>query len=478
MTSLLQQAEAAVEKNKHNVDKRWYPVFHIAAPAGWINDPNGLVWFDGWYHVFYQFHPYSTHWGPMHWGHVRSKDLVHWETLPVALAPEGPEDKDGCFSGSAVVDGNTLALIYTGHKFEGDSREDDALFQVQCMARSTDGIIFERQGIIIDTPQGLHHFRDPKVWREDDSWYMVVGARVGDCGQVRLYRSSDLYQWQDEGILAQSEPGMGYMWECPDFFKLGDKYVLMFSPQGIAADGYNNRNLFQSGYLIGDWAPGQPFIHDNDFKEIDHGHDFYAPQSLQAPDGRRIVIGWLNMWESAMPEQQDGWSGLLSVPRELVLDKNNRLLSKPISELASLRTDHRIQGKTVLNSEKQSMALQSDAFELQLSWDLVASGAEKYGISLANGLSIYVDSQSNRLFIERSYPKFKIEGTRSIPLLDSELLSLQIFIDRSSVEVFVNNGEYCLSSRIYPDEKQTDITLFAHHGQALLTNLECWTIKE
>lgn len=477
MTSLLQQAEMAVEKNKSNVNKRWYPVYHIAAPAGWINDPNGLVWFDGWYHVFYQFHPYSTHWGPMHWGHVRSKDLVHWEPLPIALAPEGPEDKDGCFSGSAVVDGNTLALIYTGHKFEGDSREDDALYQVQCMARSEDGITFERKGIIIDTPPGLHHFRDPKVWREGDDWYMVVGARIGDCGQVRLYRSHDLYQWQDEGILAQSEPGMGYMWECPDFFKLGDKYVLMFSPQGLAADGYNNRNLFQSGYLIGDWSPGQPFVHNNDFKEMDHGHDFYAPQSLQAPDGRRIVIGWLNMWESAMPEQQDGWSGQLSVPRELVLACNNRLLSQPIAELATLRKDKHVIDTKEIKSEKKTLALQVDAIELQLTWNIITSTAEQYGISLASGLRIYVDSQSNRLFLERSYPEFNIEGNRSIPLNDTERLSLQIFIDRSSVEVFVNGGEYCLSSRIYPDEKSGDIIMFANHGRAVLTDCEYWDLK-
>ncbi len=192
-------------------------------------------------------------------GHARSKDLVHWEHLPVALAPEGPEDKDGCFSGSAVVDGDTLALIYTGHKFHGDPGSDDNLYQVQCLATSRDGIHFERQGQIIDTPAGLHHFRDPKVWREGDTWYLIVGSRVGDTGQVRLYSSADLRQWQEEGVLAEAQEGMGYMWECPDFFTLNGKRILMFSPQGLAAEGYRNRNLFQSGYLIGDWQPGSRF---------------------------------------------------------------------------------------------------------------------------------------------------------------------------------------------------------------------------
>ena len=188
MTYTISRAEQVHQTQRQALNLRWYPHYHLAARAGWINDPNGLVWFDGWYHAFYQHHPYSTQWGPMHWGHARSKDLVHWEHLPVALAPEGPEDKDGCFSGSAVVDGDTLALIYTGLKFHGDPGDEANLYQVQCLATSRDGIHFERQGMVVDTPPGMHHFRDPKVWREGDSWYMIVGAREGDTGQVRLYR--------------------------------------------------------------------------------------------------------------------------------------------------------------------------------------------------------------------------------------------------------------------------------------------------
>ena len=158
MTYTISRAEQVLQTQRQALNLRWYPHYHLAARAGWINDPNGLVWFDGWYHAFYQHHPYSTQWGPMHWGHARSKDLVHWEHLPVALAPEGPEDKDGCFSGSAVVDGDTLALIYTGHKFHGDPGDEANLYQVQCLATSRDGIHFERQGMVVDTPPGMHHF--------------------------------------------------------------------------------------------------------------------------------------------------------------------------------------------------------------------------------------------------------------------------------------------------------------------------------
>ena len=170
MTLHIADAEQVLTEKSDQLNTRWYPYYHLAARAGWMNDPNGLVWFDGWFHAFYQHHPYSTEWGPMHWGHARSRDLMRWEHLPVALAPEGPEDKDGCFSGSAVVNGNELALIYTGHKFHGDPSSEDNLYQVQCIATSRDGVNFTRKGQILDTPSGLHHFRDPKVWKEGEMW--------------------------------------------------------------------------------------------------------------------------------------------------------------------------------------------------------------------------------------------------------------------------------------------------------------------
>lgn len=213
MTALLAAANEALNQQKDRINPRWYPRYHLAPPAGWMNDPNGLSWFDGYYHAFYQHYPWQPVWGPMHWGHARSRDMVNWEHLPIALAPEGPEDKDGCFSGSAVVDGNKLALIYTGHKFDGEAKEEN-LYQVQCLATSTDGVHFERQGMVLDTPLGVHHFRDPKVWQEGKSWYMVVGARVDDVGEVQLYRSQDLQHWQFASTLAQANDGMGYMWSA------------------------------------------------------------------------------------------------------------------------------------------------------------------------------------------------------------------------------------------------------------------------
>lgn len=475
MTLLIANAGQALNAKRDQVNMRWYPHYHLAAPAGWMNDPNGLVWFDGWFHAFYQHHPYSTQWGPMHWGHARSRDLSHWEHLPVALAPEGPEDKDGCFSGSAVVNGDELALIYTGHKFRGDPTNEDNLYQVQCLATSKDGVEFARQGQVIDTPAGLHHFRDPKVWREGETWYMVVGARVGDTGQVRLYRSDDLHHWQDEGLLAEAQKEMGYMWECPDFFTLNGKQILMFSPQGMAAHGYDNRNLFQSGYLVGNWQPGETFSQESAFQEMDHGHDFYAPQSFLTPDGRRIVMGWMAMWESPMPEQQDGWAGMLTLPREVTLSADNRLQMRPAKELESLRQTWNAWDVPTLQNQALSVMDNCETAEVILQWDLAASDAEQYGIALEDGMRLYVDNQAQRLVLERHYPQFGLCGQRSIALPETATLNLRVFFDSSSVEVFVNDGEACLSSRIYPQSRQLEV--FAWSGNAVLKECGAWSLE-
>jgi len=472
MTLLIANAEKALNEKQEQLNIRWYPRYHLAPRAGWMNDPNGLVWFDGWYHAFYQHHPYSPEWGPMHWGHARSRDMLHWEHLPVALAPVGPEDKDGC---SAVVNADELSLIYTGHKFHGDLNSDENLYQVQCLATSKNGIEFARHGTVIDTPAGLHHFRDPKVWQEGEAWYMVVGARLGDTGQVRLYRSECLRSWQAEGVLAEADEKMGFMWECPDLFTLNGKQILMFSPQGMAAQGYENRNLFQSGYLVGQWQPGAPFVQQSAFREMDHGHDFYAPQSFLAPDGRRIVLGWMAMWGSPMPEQQDGWSGMLTLPRELTLTADNRLQMRPVRELENLRQHWFSWPVSTLSNKMLPVMNHCETTEVILQWELAACDAEQYGIALEDGMRLYVDNQAQRLVLERNYPEFGLCGQRSIPLPASATLKLRVFFDSSSVEVFVNDGEACLSSRIYPQSRM--LSLFAWSGRAEFTECGAWHLE-
>ncbi len=233
MTQQLARAMHALEANQASRGGRFYPQFHLAPPAGWMNDPNGLIFHNNLYHAFYQHHPFDENWGPMHWGHATSTDMVRWRHQPIALAPGDEWDRDGCFSGSAVDDNGVLSLIYTGHIWLNGCGNDSAVRQVQCLATSQDGVHFEKQGVVLTPPEGFMHFRDPKVWQEDGCWWMVIGARdADDRGQVLLYRGASLREWRLERTLARAEPAMGYMWECPDFFAAGPRPLPYFLPAG------------------------------------------------------------------------------------------------------------------------------------------------------------------------------------------------------------------------------------------------------
>ncbi|HFL4173641.1 TPA: glycoside hydrolase family 32 protein [Escherichia coli] len=475
MKQRLALAQSALEKLCARRGNAWYPIFHLAPPAGWMNDPNGLIYFNGRYHAFFQHHPASAYQGPMHWGHATSTDMLHWQHEPIALAPGDKYDRDGCFSGSAVDDDGVLSLIYTGHICLDDRGNDSIIREVQCLATSHDGIHFEKQGCVLTPPEGIMHFRDPKVWHEDGSWWMVIGARdASDNGQVLLYRGTSLRDWHLEHVLAHSAAGKSYMWECPDFFRCGNFHWLMFSPQGMPPSGYRFRNLFQSGVLAGSWKPGSVFALKGGFEELDYGHDFYAPQSMLAEDGRRIIMAWMNMWDSPVPTRSEAWAGCLTLPRE-VFERDGRLCQRPVREVESLRkkcqplSPVRLQGLQLLTENVQ-------AAELLVTWHMVDSHAEHYGVRLGDGLRLYVDNQAGRLVLWRYYPEEGLDGYRSVELPDTEYLTLRIFLDRSSVEVFVNDGEATLSSRIYPQADSRQLSLYAAHGDAILTDGTLWML--
>ncbi|CAI0761390.1 Sucrose-6-phosphate hydrolase [Serratia liquefaciens] len=476
MKNALAQADHAVEALRAQRQDDYYPQFHLAAAAGWINDPNGLVYINGVYHAFYQHHPYDQNWGPMHWGHATSRDLAHWQHQPIALAPGESYDKDGCFSGCAVDDNGVLTLLYTGHVWLGKEGDDDQVREVQCLATSEDGVNFVKHGPVLLPPEGIQHFRDPKVWRAADCWWMVVGAKENGLGQARLYRSNDLRDWQFDRVLAGAQsPHQGYMWECPDFFPLGEKQVLLFSPQGLTAQGYRNRNRFQSGYLLGHWRPDEDFSVTQSFCELDGGHDFYAPQTFTAADGRRMLFAWMDMWESPMPSKPHGWAGALTLPRELTLSCEGNVLMNPARELTALRGEQ--QSFDAVSVRNQRQVLTDGEQELALTLSVAVSDAERYGIVIGTAARLYVDNQTHRLVLERFSEDRGLCGCRSVPLPEADILSLRVFIDRSSLEVFVNHGEACLTSRIYPTDGQRSVTLFAEGGLAQFGAAQAWELE-
>ncbi|MBE6884861.1 MAG: glycoside hydrolase family 32 protein [Ruminococcaceae bacterium] len=288
--------------------------YHFEAEKGWINDPNGLIWFNGKYHAFFQHNPYGINWDTMHWGHAVSDDLVHWDELPIALYPDMPYEKSqsggGCFSGSAVEKDGILWFFYTS--------VSDELGQTQSLAFTHDCKTFEKypgNPIIPRYPEdGCPEFRDPKVTKIGKFYYMVVGSGKDGIGKVLLYRSEDLINWEYKGVLFEDQ-AYGPNIECPDFFPLDDKYVLMFSIMGKATHS--------TMFIVGDFE-NERFTPISR-QQPEAGPHFYAPQTFLDPLGRRIIIGWCNKKHEEGTER----TGCFNIPRELRLN-NGKLSSYPV----------------------------------------------------------------------------------------------------------------------------------------------------
>lgn len=473
----LQRAEVGVDAMADALRDRWYPAYHIAARAGWINDPNGLSYHNGRYHVFFQHHPYSTKWGPMHWGHVTSSDLVHWDREPIALAPSIEADRDGIWSGSCVTgDDGRLYAFYTGNHWinPGANR---AHLQVQCAAVSTDGTHFQKLGVVVPNQEKLGNFRDPKVWRQDDVWCMIVGQQSHENrGQISLYTSSNLINWDFAGILYQSPDPCVRMLECPDFFCLNGKWVLCFSAMGMKPEGYMARNYNNAGYVVGSWELGRPFEAFTDFRPLDWGHNYYAPQSFTAPDGRQMMYGWMSDFSFDTPSMGDGWCGLLTLPRELSLRDDNVLLSNSVCEVEGLFGDSRTLEDVALNSNEEleiTPSLRCGFVDLTL--DLASTTAERVGLKIhqtANGCHLFVayDAQTGCVVADKRCTEVGDRGYRAVPVSGNEL-RLRIYIDKSSVEVFVNDGEACLSELSFPSEGACSVVLTSESGRSAVSEL-------
>ncbi|WP_113927246.1 glycoside hydrolase family 32 protein [Bacillus sp. P14.5] len=474
---MIDEAAASVNKMREKISvSPWKPAYHLSPPAFWMNDPNGFSYYQGEYHLFYQHHPFSPEWGPMYWGHFKSKDLAHWEEAPIALAPSEEYDRDGCFSGSAIEKDGKLYLMYTGNQWTGPDHDTD-LYQTQCLAVSEDGMTFEKiaENPVIDpAPQGdihPHHFRDPKVWKKGDHYYCVLGSRTKDhVGQVLLYRSENLIKWEFVNVAAKGEGNFGFMWECPDLFEMDGRTILVMSPQGMKPEGNLYQNLHQAGYVTGDLDYESGTLQHGDFELLDHGFDFYAPQTMEDPTGRRIMTAWMNMWESQMPEQAEGFAGAMTIPRELVLEKD-KLKSKPVPELEKRRRNHKQFKNVAVQGETSLPGVEGNAVELKVTID--AKEASQFGLKLRAGNKeetelLYIKEERS-LVLDRSLAGRGPGGVRKAEVeLKENFLELHIFIDHSSVEVFINGGEKVMTARIYPKKDSSQIRFFCDDSIELL----------
>ena len=488
----LAKAEASVADMAAKRNNRWYPKFHIASNGGWINDPNGLCFYKGRWHVFYQLHPYGTQWGPMHWGHVSSTDMLHWRREPIMFAPSLEQEKDGVFSGSAAIgDDGTLKFYYTGHRWANGRDNTGGDWQVQMIAEPDNDELTRatKRGMIIDCPteEVDHHYRDPKVWKTGDTWYMTFGVSSAEKrGQMWLFSSRDMVRWEYERVLFEHPDPNVFMLECPDFFPIQDasgneKWVIGFSAMGAKACGFMNRNVNNAGYMIGTWKPGEEFKPETEFRLWDWGHNYYAPQSFN--DGKRqIVYGWMSPFVEPIPMQDDGWCGNLTLPREITLGADGDLHTAPVSEMEGLRADTVDFGEIALPvSTEQVLCDDAQAVEIEMTIDLATSNAERAGLKVhatENGAYTYVafDAQIGRVVVDRQANAQGDRGYRAAPLSGDELasseLKLRVYVDRGCVEVYVNDGRQVMSSYSYASEGPRAIKLVAESGALTLKGLK------
>ena len=289
---MLEKANEYIRQNY--IDEKEKPLFHVTPEAGWMNDPNGFSVYQGKVHLFYQFYPYKTEWGPMHWGHQVTEDLLKWEAYPVAMAPDQDYDHIGCFSGSAVEADGKHVLLYTGV-----SQKDGKEIQNQCIAIG-DGKTYEKwqdnpviKGDIMPEKFDRKDFRDPKIWKKNGRYYCVVGNRYEEnCGQIVLFSSADYKNWRYEKVLLRNDGKNGDMLECPDYLEVDGYPVIICSPQNMHAQKYEFHNGHNSIYIIGDAEKEISDFAWEKKRSLDYGLDFYAPQTTELPDGRRIMVAW------------------------------------------------------------------------------------------------------------------------------------------------------------------------------------------
>ena len=427
MIERIEKAQKEIEAKRETVQQgKFRQDYHFMAETGWINDPNGLIYFKGKYHFFYQYNPYSGFWDCMHWGHAVSEDMIHWEYLPLALAPSEVYDdhsKGGCFSGSAIEHDGKLFLIYTGTCNNGNGFE-----QAQCIAYSEDGIHFEKYegNPVITAPEGVPTdlFRDPKIWKHDDTYYVVCGASKNGFAQARLYKSTDMFHWEFVNVLAESRGEWGYMWECPDFYPVGDKYVLMFSPMG----GKERTSV----YLVG-WAN---------------------------------AWDWMPFWKDWGPTYQEGWCGFFNIPREAVLAEDNTLKFVPVKELQDLRKNKQEEADILIKEDEKKELRSGCVYETEMRINLKKSTADKIRLNLrmsqGKKTEILFDLKRAEAYFDRNNSDGWSKGVARCPLnlMGKEHLDIHIYSDKISLEIFSNDYQNNFSCNIYnmdDDQKSTAI---------------------
>ena len=487
-------------------EQLYRPNFHFTPKANWMNDPNGMFYFNGTYHLYYQYYPDGNVWGPMHWGHATSTNMIAWEEQPIAIYPD---DLGLIFSGSAVVDVNNtsgfgkdgivpIVAMYTYHNMKGE-QAGDLDFQTQAIAYSLDEgmtwVKYDKNPVIPNS--GIKDFRDPKViWDVDHSkWIMTLAA--GD--KVLFYSSLNLREWILESSFGAAFGQHDGMWECPDLFPIKvsgqdeTKWVLLVSINPAAPNGGSGTQ-----YFVGDFD-GQKFTLDTDFKQqlqqdravwLDYGRDNYAGvtwSNIPKKDGRKLFIGWMSNWEYARDVPTETWRSAMTIPRELKLKKNEKeflLSSAPVSELSKYVSKTIVKETLTVNNQKTIITQSEiDLSRVRIQLEMNHLKSDKYDFTFQNSfgdrLSFGIDNIKKQYYLNRQNSgkvtfsdKFANTISKAPIKNPSNMLKIEVLVDKTSIEVFYNDGETIMTEIFFPNEPFEAFSINTTDAALILENIK------
>ncbi|MFI5186017.1 MAG: glycoside hydrolase family 32 protein [Chitinophagales bacterium] len=475
-------------------DEMYRPQIHFSPEKKWMNDPNGLVYYKGVYHLFFQYHPYSSVWGPMHWGHATSRDLIHWKREAIAIYPDS---LGMIFSGSAVVDEkNTsgfgengkvpLVAIFTQHDAKAE-KEGKNNFQNQSLAYSLDNgkTWIKYSGNPVLKNPGITDFRDPKVmwYKPQKKWIMTLATK----DVITFYSSPDLKKWKKESEFGKGIGAHGGVWECPDLFQLNDNgkkvWVLIVN---LNPGGPNNGSATQ--YFVGDFDGNKFSSFSTDIKWLDYGPDEYAGVTWSNTGNRKIFLGWMSNWLYANKVPTETWRNAMTVPRELRLKHAGHqilIASEPVSELSVIESKPLIR-KNISVSNKTDLTKAIGNLQIPSCLKLTLEEAKDFTITLSNEggdkLVIGFDKNQNRYFIDRTQSgKIGFEkdfaAIHSAPrFTNDKKMTISLIIDVSSVELFADDGLTVMTEIFFPNKPYNQIHVESP-GTIWIKQLEFSTLK-
>lgn len=443
---------------KEIANSKWRLAYHIQPNTGLLNDPNGFTFYNNQWHLFYQSYPMGAVHGVKSWYHLTSTNLVDWKEDGIKLFPDTIYDSHGVYSGTALPISDKLFIAYTGNVRNTDWARHS--YQLGAWMNRYGQVKKISEPLIYSPPNGYtSEFRDPQVFSYEDKYLMIIGAQdESQNGQVLVYQSCDLLSWDFKGELNFTNKEMGFMIECPNLLLTEDAALLIFCPQGLKKDICDYKNIYPNSYIVGDSYDfdSNSIINPSKLKNLDEGFDVYATQAFKSPDKRLLSISWVGLPEIAYPTDHEGWAHCLSSVKELVI-QDKKLYQKPVKEMEELREGEAFHFD---QSSASFIKLDSNRYEMAVTFDKLASGS----LSLytdkdkKNGLHINFDSQRGKMTIDRSNSGVifgEKHGSVRAFSIEQKPLTLQIFVDSSVVEVFINDGETVATMRVFPNSEQT-----------------------